>query len=233
MLLLDCWIHYTEKEVQVKKRFTLHGDRPQLCVNRENIPYIKVENGQIFEINGEDATPFTPFPKNAQDEPFSVMEVLQDLLMRLSRNETGVVEPLFISEIVHVYISAFHSTIAAHQDRDIPYYIVFDNRFLKLAFGTDRFLYYDDSLAMPVMFHTKDGTLVANNEFADIGYYNSLDAVLKGSETPLDIKVYPDLDAQEFVSRRFYGQVDADAIPDDSHNPPEEETIVEEDDLPF
>lgn len=232
MLLLDYWMHYEENDIQVKKRFTLHGDRPQLWVDGNNIPYIKVENGQIFEVNGDDMVPFTPFPKNALGEPFSVTEVLRDLLTRLSRNETGIVEPIFMSEIVNVYISAFRGLIAVHQERDIPYYIVFNNRLLKLAFGTDRFLYYDDSLAMPVMFRTEDGTLVADSEFADIGYYDSLDAVREGTQTPLTITRHPDWDAQEFVSHRFYCLLDADAIPE-WLSPSENEEIVEEDDLPF
>ncbi len=205
MLLLDFWMQYEEKGARTKKRFTLHGEEPELRLDLDGFPYIRIRHGNLFEIEGENIHIFIPRAKSETGEPFSVQEVLQDVLQRLARNETGILELVYVSEIVKTYVDAFHKAIAAHQGRDIPYYIIFDERLLKLEFATDRFLYYDDDLEMPVMFRTEDGTLVSDNEFAEIGYYQSLDAIEQGEETALTLKSQPEWSLQEFVATCFAG----------------------------
>lgn len=205
MLLLDFWMQCEEKGARTKKRFTLHGEEPELRLDLDGLPYIRIRHGSLFEIEGENIHLFTPRAKNETGEPFSVREVLQDVLQRLARNETGILEPVYVSEIVKTYVGAFRKAIAAHQGRDIPYYIIFDGRFLKLEFATDRFLYYDDNLEMPVMFRTEDGTLVSNNEFAEIGYYQSLDAIEQEEEAALTLKPQSEWSLQEFVTNCFVG----------------------------
>lgn len=74
---------------------------------------------------------------------------------------------------------------------------------MKLEFATDRFLYYDDELEMPVMFRTEDGTLVSNNEFSEIGYLDSLDAIELGEESVLAFEAPPVQSVREFVSSHF------------------------------
>ena len=203
MLLLDFWMQYEEKGRCARKRFTLYGDTPEIRLNLNALPYIHIQNGKMFEIENGNAQPFTPRLKINTGKPFSVEEVLQDVVMRLARNETGVMDPVFVNEVVKTYAEAFHKTIAAHQGRNIPYYILFDKRFLKLEFATDRFLYYDDELEMPVMFRTEDGTLVSNNEFSEIGYLDSLDAIELGEESVLAFEAPPVQSVQEFVSSHF------------------------------
>ena len=214
MLILDFWMQYEEEGEYIKKRFMLYGDVPEFRLDLDSIPYLHIQNGRITEIRDGNARPFTPRPKNRTGEPFSVEEVLQDVLLRLARNETGVMEPVFVSEVAKTYVDAFHKAIAAHKRRDIPYYIIFDRRFLKLAFATDRFLFYDDSLEMPVMFRTEDGTLVSNNEFAEIGYLETVDAVEEGTEVMLEFKTFPDWDVHEFVADRFPTPLKKDEIPE-------------------
>lgn len=229
MLLLDFWMQYEESGERTQKRFALYGDAPELRLDLNALPYIHIQNGKIFEIENGNAQPFTPRPKINTGEPFSVEEVLQDVVMRLARNETGVMDPVFVSEVVKTYAEAFHKTIAAHQGRDIPYYIIFDGRFLKLEFATDHFLYYDDDLEMPVMFRTKDGTLVSNNEFSEIGYLDSLDAIELGAESVLDFEAPPAQSVQEFVASHF-----PDAEKDEMHKPANSAVPVDDDDtLPY
>lgn len=226
MLILDFWMQYEEKGQHSKKRFMLYGDVPEFRLDQDSLPYLHIQNGRITEIKNGYAQPFTPRPKNNTGEPFSVEEVLQDVLLRLARNETGVMEPVFVSEVVKTYVEAFHKAIAAHKGRDIPYYIIFDRRFLKLMFATDRFLFYDDSLEMPVMFRTEDGTLVSNNEFAEIGYQESVDAIEEGTEKAVEFKTFPNWNAQEFVSNRFSENLKKDEIPEQysSNSQTEEDT---------
>lgn len=213
MLLLDFGMQYEEKGERTRKRFTLHGDAPELRLDMNSFPYIHIQNGKMFEIVNGEAQPFTPRPKNDTGEPFSVAEVLQDLLMRIIRNETGIMELVSVNEIVSAYRKAFRGTIATFRTREIPYFIIFDKRFLKLVYATDRFLFYDDELEMPVMFRTDDGTLVSNNEFAEIGFWESVDAVKNGAESELEFKTYPDLEIQQFVRYRFPSQLGKDSAP--------------------
>lgn len=39
------------------------------------------------------------------------------------------------------------------------------------VYATNEFLYYADSKNTPLMFRTDVGTLVSDNEFADMGFY--------------------------------------------------------------
>lgn len=213
MLLLDFWMQYEEKGERNRKRFMLYGDTPELRLDLDSLPYLHIQNGRMAEIRNSYAQPFAPRPKNSTGEPFSVEEVLQDVVMRLARNETGAMEPVFISEGVKTYVESFHKAIAIHRERKIPYYIVFDRRFLKLVFATERFLFYDDRLEMPVMFRTEDGTLVSNNEFAEIGYLDVIDDVEEGKDSALEFKTYQDWTALEFVDDRFPGPLPKDEVP--------------------
>lgn len=60
----------------------------------------------------------------------------------------------------------------------------------KLAYATNEFLYYEDSNYMPLMFRTVDGTLVSDNEFADMGLYESEENVENGTEHILPFTDY-------------------------------------------
>lgn len=226
MLLLDFWMQYEEKGERTRKRFMLYGDAPEFRLDQNSLPHLHIQNGRIIEIRNGCARPFTPRPKNSTGEPFSAEDVLQDVMMRLARNETGIMEPVFLSEVVKTYMEAFHKAIAAHQGRDIPYYIVFDGRFLRLMFATNRFLYYDDELEMPVMFRTEDGTLVSDNEFSEIGYLDSLDAIERGEELALPFELQPEQSVQEFMARHFPG-----AEKDETPEPSSSAVPMDDDDI--
>lgn len=58
------------------------------------------------------------------------------------------------------------------------------------AYATNEFLYYEDSNYMPLMFRTVDGTLVSDNEFADMGLYESEENVENGTEHILPFTDY-------------------------------------------
>jgi len=60
----------------------------------------------------------------------------------------------------------------------------------RLAYATNEFLYYEDSNGMPLMFRTDDGTLVSDNEFADMGLYESEENVENGTEHILPFTDY-------------------------------------------
>ena len=72
----------------------------------------------------------------------------------------------------------------------IPYFIFHSGDMARLAYATNEFLYYEDSNGMPLMFRTDDGTLVSDNEFADMGLYESEENVENGTEQILPFTDY-------------------------------------------
>lgn len=203
MLIFEFRMNGVWDGVQDQKQFTLYADSAKIVCDECCIPYISIENGRMFQILKDGPVPFVPREKCRAGIRFTVEEVLNDLIERLARNEKGILEPITTHEIVNVYTAAFKVSIAAKEPRDIPYYIVYDGRMLRLQYATDKFLYYDNDLEMPVMFRTDDGTIVSNNEFAEIGFFQSQQAVENGEERILDIKKYPDLSAKAFVTDKF------------------------------
>lgn len=203
MLIFEFRMNGVWNGVQSQKQFTLHADAAKIVCDESCIPYISIENGRMFQILKDGPVPFVPREKCSAGIRFTVEEVLNDLTERLARNEKGILEPITTHEIVNVYAAAFKASIAAKEPRDIPYYIVYDGRMLHLKYATDKFLYYDDDLEMPVMFRTDDGNIVSNNEFAEIGFFESQQAVENGEERILDIKKYPGLSAKAFVTDKF------------------------------
>ena len=65
-----------------------------------------------------------------------------------------------------------------------------DGDIARLAYATNEFLYYEDSNYMPLMSRTVDGTLVSDNEFADMGLYESEENVENGTEHILPFTDY-------------------------------------------
>lgn len=75
------------------------------------------------------------------------------------------------------------------------------------------------------MFRTIDGSLVSNNEFADIGLLQSMDAVQEEEEKPLEIRQYPDVTMEEFVSKHFPDAIRAADHQADTSAPDEEDDM--------
>lgn len=79
---------------------------------------------------------------------------------------------------------------AINGERTVPYFIFHSGDMARLAYATNEFLYYEDSNGMPLMFRTDDGTLVSDNEFADMGLYESEENVENGTEQILPFTDY-------------------------------------------
>lgn len=47
MLLLDFWMQYEEKGERTRKRFTLHGDTPELSLNLDDLMCIHAQNEKM------------------------------------------------------------------------------------------------------------------------------------------------------------------------------------------
>lgn len=98
---------------------------------------------------------------------------------------------IYLDSELENYVALFlQRTAAEFNGRKIPYEILFKEERAHLVFATDQFLYYLDELGCINMFRTCDGTLVSDNEFAEIGFYESTDAIETGEEVKIDFKSY-------------------------------------------
>ena len=100
----------------------------------------------------------------------------------ISRYETGKLPVHYVCPELQEFFDELKKYPAISGERTIPYFIFHGGDIAKLAYATNEFLYYEDSNYMPLMFRTVDGTLVSDNEFADMGLYESEENVENGTE---------------------------------------------------
>lgn len=203
MKLLDFWMIVESGKESTRNRFTIYGVRPRIMLDRDMLPVIEMEDKEMFQVLENGEVPYQPRLKSNRAGRFTIEEIMKDVLERLARNETGILEPVFISDIVMEYICGFRHYVIENDTRRIPYYIPFDGRLLGLVYATKDFLFYDDSLDMVVMFRTKDGTLVSNNEFAEIGFLQLKDSVEAGETELLPFEPQPGWCARDYTARYF------------------------------
>ena len=117
-------------------------------------------------------------------------DALKDVAGRITRNET---ETLTVNDIWPEFKEAldeFKKYPAITGDRIVPYFIYYGGDIAKLDYATDRFLYYLYEYEGLLMFRTEDGTVVSDNEFAEMGYWESKENVEKGTEHILPFTEY-------------------------------------------
>lgn len=117
-------------------------------------------------------------------------DALKDVAGRITRNET---ETLTVNDIwpeLKEALDEFKKYPAITGDRIVPYFIYYGGDIAKLDYATDRFLYYLYEYEGILMFRTEDGTVVSDNEFAEMGYWESKENVEKGTEHILPFTEY-------------------------------------------
>ena len=117
-------------------------------------------------------------------------DALKDVAGRITRNETGMLTVNDIWPELKEALDEFKKYPAITGDRIVPYFIYYGGDIAKLDYATDRFLYYLYEYEGLLIFRTEDGTIVSDNEFAEIGYWNSKENVEKGIERLLPFTEY-------------------------------------------
>lgn len=126
----------------------------------------------------------------------TVHDAFNDILERLIRNETGLLTMLSLDNDIQQYVSLFHQKVAAvFNGRKIPYEILCGSGCARLTFATNQFLYYLDDMDMLFMFRTSNGALVSDNEFAEIGFFESKEAIeeRRTEEAEIVFTEYPEM----------------------------------------
>ena len=117
-------------------------------------------------------------------------DALKDVAGRITRNETGTLTVNDIWPELKEALDEFKKYPAITGDRIVPYFIYHGGDIAKLDYATDRFLYYQYSCEGLLMFRTEDGAIVSDNEFAEMGYWESKENVEKGTEHILPFTEY-------------------------------------------
>ena len=95
----------------------------------------------------------------------------------------------------------------------------------RLSDATNRFLFLADGNKMAIMFRTDDDTLISNNEFADIGFFNTKQCVQNDTERILPFTEYEsDMVSTWNLEKKAYLDSLLDALEDEDE---------QEDELPF
>lgn len=150
------------------------------------------EDTQVFKETDCVVSPFQITAVAWAGYQLTADHALRDVLGRISRNETGKLTVHYVCPELQEILDVFKKYPAIRGERTIPYFIFHRGDIAKLGYATNEFLYYEDSTGMPLMFRTDDGTLVSDNEFADMGLSESEENVENGTEQILPFTVYDD-----------------------------------------
>ena len=148
------------------------------------------ENTQVYKETDGVVSPFRITGAAWAGYQLTADHALRDVLGRISRNETGKLTVHYICSELQEFLDMFKKYPAIHGERTIPYFIFHHGDIARLCYATNEFLYYVGDDDMPLMFRTDDGTLVSDNEFADIGLTESEQNVEDGTEHLLPFTDY-------------------------------------------
>lgn len=148
----------------------------------------RFENTKIYKDTDGVVRPFTITAVAWAGYQLTTDHALKDVIGRISRNETGKLTVHYVCPELQTFLDKFKKYPAIIGERIVPYFIFHHGDIARLVYSTNEFLYYADSNDMLLMFRTHDGTLVSDNEFADIGIYDSVRNVEKGTEYILPFK---------------------------------------------
>lgn len=148
------------------------------------------ENTQVYKETDGVVSPFQITAVAWAGYQLTADHALNDVIGRISRNETGKLIVHYVCSELQEFLNEFKKYPAIDGERTIPYFIFHGGDIARLAYATNEFLYYEDSNGMPLMFRTNDGTLVSDNEFANMGLYESEENVENGTEHILPFTEY-------------------------------------------
>lgn len=179
------------REPATLRHFEIWADNISFKDHENKIPVCTADGILMYEFTGTEKVPYQPNRRDWYGNIITVDDAFYDILGRLTRNETEMLNVIYLDSDLENYVSLFLGRTAAEfSGRKIPYEILFKGGIAQLVLATDQFLYYLDELDFINMFRTCDGTLVSDNEFAEIGFYESEDAIGTGGEVKIDFQSY-------------------------------------------
>lgn len=175
------------------RHFEIHGDTKETILDFSDNPYLDFSDIEMYEIKEGTQTPYEPVATAwATGRKLTVYDATDDVINRMVRNQTEDFEVLYVREDIKEFVDNYRKNKAlVFAEREIPYRII-NNKYIsayELHLATDSFLYYMNCDEM-IMLRTASGELVSDNYFAEVGYYESLEAIEKGEEKKLEFQTY-------------------------------------------
>ena len=178
--------HFIMEAEVSKRQKTDDDDDDMVC---QWLGYL-FENTQIYKETDGIVSPFQITAVAWAGYQLTADHALRDVIGRISRNETGKLTVHYVCPELQEFLDMFKKYPAIHGERTIPYFIFHRGDVARLCYATNEFLYYVGDDDMPLMFRTDDGTLVSDNEFAEIGLCESEQNVEDGTEHLLPFTGY-------------------------------------------
>ena len=149
------------------------------------------DNTQVYKETDGAVSPFQITAVAWAGYQLTADHALKDVIGRISRNETGKLTVHYVCPELQEFFDELKKISGYQRETNYSVLSFFTAAIIaKLAYATNEFLYYEDSNYMPLMFRTVDGTLVSDNEFADMGLYESEENVENGTEHILPFTDY-------------------------------------------
>lgn len=178
--------HFIMEAEVSKRQKTDDDDDDMVC---QWLGYL-FENTQIYKETDGIVSPFQITAVAWAGYQLTADHALRDVIGRISRNETDKLTVHYVCPELQEFLDMFKKYPAIHGERTIPYFIFHRGDVARLCYATNEFLYYASDDDMPLMFRTDDGTLVSDNEFAEIGLCESEQNVEDGTEHLLPFTGY-------------------------------------------
>lgn len=141
-------------------------------------------NLQVLEMDEHGIHPFEIRATTWIGNKLTVQDALNITIAQYSRGYTAL-QIIYMYEPLKEYVDRVTSETILLKGKIFPKKILFGT-FLepyKLFYVTDIFTYYCDDSGSFLMVRTEDRKEVASNEFAEMGFLSSVDAVASGEET--------------------------------------------------
>lgn len=139
----------------------------------------------IVQVENEREIPFVIRATTWHGSKLTGMDAITDVLSRYARKDTSI-KILFMEDTIKTYLDALCQDIIETEIGIVPKRIVYGS-FLDiyhLELVTDQYIYYSyDSII--VMLSAEDRGVIADNYFAEVGYFNSEEAIAHGTEKQL------------------------------------------------
>ena len=176
MNLLKCYLE--------ERYFEFEGNIEFEDTGNQDCPYVNFYELEIYEIKGEHREKFEPQGYTWSGAEIDCYYAINDVLGRYSRNESGGFVMLFLCDSLKELYDKYKEDIAITiGDLHVPKKILFGSGpdIYDLALVTDKYIYYayEDQF---LMLDSKDGTIISDNYFAEVGCWNSLEEIHKGNE---------------------------------------------------
>lgn len=148
--------------------------------------YPEISDISIYERINDKETELILTGETWAGRKYDAYDVISSSLSDLIRYDSSSVNVTFVCPALEKIVKHYHNNILQHKNSNIPQTILHGYSYdcFQLGVATNKFIYYFSDSAI-LMISTEDHSVISDNYFAEVGYYDSQEAVKNGKETLL------------------------------------------------